>query len=152
MFKSSFLNITNSLRPLNQRKTYTVGKDDYVEKYIKEIKPFHTKIREYKLKYTNQEIHGGIHTDFDLPPFYDASKNKVRPPEPETETDTELMTTYPYKLWKDYYTKHVKSINITNAGSGYVKVPTISFVGGTVEDTGPYTVLGTSTSGASSGS
>ena len=152
LFKSSFLNITNSLRPLNQRKTYTVGKDDYVEKYIKEIKPFHTKIREYKLKYTNQEIHGGIHTDFDLPPFYDASKNKVRPPEPEAETDTELMTTYPYKLWKDYYTKHVKSINITNAGTGYVKVPTISFVGGTVEDTGPYTVLGTSTSGASSGS
>ena len=30
LFKSSFLNITNSLRPLNQRKTYTTGKDDYV--------------------------------------------------------------------------------------------------------------------------
>ena len=151
LFKSSFLNITNSLRPLNQRKTYTTGKDDYVESYINEVKPFHTKIREYKLKYTNSETHDGINTDFDLPPFYESAQAKTRPPQPGTILDETLLTTYPYKMWKDHYTKHVKSLTITNAGSGYTKVPTISFVGGTVEDTGPFTVLGRSSSGASSG-
>ena len=151
LFKSSFLNITNSLRPLNQRKTYTTGKDDYVESYINEIKPFHTKIREYKLKYTNTETQDGLNTDFDLPPFYETAKSKVRPPQPNTDLDASLMTEFPYKMWKDHYTKHVKSLTITNAGSGYTKVPTISLVGGTVEDSGPYTVLARSSSGASSG-
>ena len=151
LFKSSFLNITNSLRPLNQRKTYTTGKDDYVESYINEIKPFHTKVREYKLKYTNAETHNGINSDFDLPPFYDNRNGKVRPVQPGSILDEELLEEYPYKMWKDYYTKHIDSLTITNAGSGYTKTPTISFVGGTVEDTGPFTVLGRSSSGGSSG-
>ena len=151
LFKSSFLNITNSLRPLNQRKTYTTGKDDYVESYINEVKPYHTQIREYKLKYTNTDIQDGLNTDFDLPPFYDVAKSKMRPIEPDAEVDADLLETYPYKMWRDHYTKHIKSLTITNAGSGYTKVPTISFVGGTVEDTGPFTVLGRSSSGSSSG-
>ena len=121
MFKSSFLNITNSLRPLNQRKTYTTGKDDYVESYINEVKPFHTKIREYKLKYTNSETHDGINTDFDLPPFYESAQAKTRPPQPGTILDETLLTTYPYKMWKDHYTKHVKSLTITNLIKNYKK-------------------------------
>ena len=151
LFKSSFLNITNRLRPLNQRKTYTTGKDDYVESYINEVKPFHTKIREYKLKYTNIETQDGLNTDFDLPPFYEKASNSVRPIMPDSDVDSELLEKFPYKMWKDYHKKHVKSLTLTNAGSGYTKVPTISFVGGTVEDTGPFTLLGRSTSGSTNG-
>jgi hypothetical protein len=151
LFKSSFLNITNSLRPLNQRKTYTTGKDDYVESYINEVKPFHTKIREYKLKYTNTETQDGLNTDFDLPPFYDVSNSKTRPPLPEAETDTELLETFPYKMWKDYHTKYVQSIKIINGGTGYTKAPTVTFVGGVKEEVGPYSLLGRSNAGSTSG-
>ena len=92
-----------------------------------------------------------MNTDFDLPPFYDVAKSKMRPPEPYADVDAELLETYPYKMWRDHYTKHIKSLTITNAGSGYTKVPTVSFVGGTVEDSGPFTVLGRSSAGTSSG-
>ena len=73
-----FINVTNSLRPLAQRKTYTIGTDDYVESFIKEVKPFHTKIREYRLGYTNLDIQDGINTDFDLPVFYDVNLDTNR--------------------------------------------------------------------------
>ena len=48
MFKTSFLNAKSSVRPLDQRKTYTVGTDSWIESYINEVKPFASKIREYK--------------------------------------------------------------------------------------------------------
>jgi hypothetical protein len=71
MFKTSFINAKNSVRPLDQRKTYTTGTDTWIESYINEVKPFHTKLREYKLGYTGTDTQDGIFTDFDNPPFYD---------------------------------------------------------------------------------
>ena len=47
MFKTSFINATNLVRQLDQRKTYTTGTDACVESYINEVKPFHTKLGEY---------------------------------------------------------------------------------------------------------
>ena len=143
--KSSFLNVTNSLRPLNQRKTYKTGKDEYVEKYINEVKPYHTKIREYKLAYTSNETLKNLNTDFDLPPFYDINTSKIRPPVPGSVNDTAKMLEYPYNIWNQYHTKYVKEITVVNGGSGYTTAPTVTFLGGTEEDAGPYTVLGRST-------
>ena len=55
MFKTSFVNVKSSVRALDQRKTYTTGRDTYIESYINEVKPFHTKLREYKLGYTSTD-------------------------------------------------------------------------------------------------
>ena len=74
MFKTSFINARNSVRTLDQRKTYTTGTDAWIESYINEVKPFHTKLREYKLGYTGTDTEDGINTDFDNPPFYDADE------------------------------------------------------------------------------
>jgi hypothetical protein len=60
LFKTSFLNVKNNFRELTQRKTYTVGADSYVEEYIKEVKPFHTKLREYKVGYNKLEAQDGL--------------------------------------------------------------------------------------------
>ena len=127
MFKTSFITAVNKVRQFDQRKTYTTGTDDWIESYIKEVKPFHTKLREYKLGYNAPEQHDGVVTDFDNPPFYDATVGKVR--SINVQSDIAKLTTYPWQFWYDYYRKHVQSITVYHGGSGYVKVPTVTITG-----------------------
>ncbi len=144
---TSFINVTNRLRPLDQRKTYNVGNEDFVEDYINEVKPFHTKIREYKLGFSHIDIQDGITTDFDLPAFYDGSNIR----NVDTVADAGVMSRYPYRFWRDNHKKHVTSIVVTKGGSGYITAPTVTLVGGTTKSVGPFAVLGQSNSGASAG-
>jgi hypothetical protein len=62
MFKTSFINAKNSVRPLDQSKTYTTGTDTWIESYINEVKPFHTKTQGiqtgvYRYRHTGRYIH-----------------------------------------------------------------------------------------------
>jgi hypothetical protein len=150
MFKTSFINVKNSVRPLDQRKTYTTGTDSWIESYINEVKPFHTKLREYKLGYTGTDTQDGIFTDFDNPPFYDEAIGKIR--SLNVSSDTDKLTQYPWQMWNDYHKKYVQSITVTHGGSGYQVAPTVTIVGGTTGSTGPFQIQATSTSGATSGS
>ena len=150
MFKTSFINAKNSVRPLDQRKTYTTGTDAWIESYINEVKPFHSKLREYKLGYTSTDTQDGIFTDFDNPPFYDADTNKIR--SINLSSDVDKLTEYPYQMWYDYHKKHVNSITVTHGGSGYQTTPTVTVTGGTTGSTGPFQLQATSSSGATSGS
>ena len=149
MFKTSFVNVTNSVRQLDQRKTYTSGTDSWIEDYINEVKPFHTKLREYKLGYDKTETQDGIFTDFDNPPFYDEAISKIR--SLNITSDTDKLTEYPHQMWYDYHKKYVSSITVTAGGSGYTKVPTVTIVGGTVASTGPFQLQATSSRGPTSG-
>ena len=149
MFKTSFINATNSVRQLDQRKTYTTGTDSWIESYINEVKPFHTKLREYKLGYKDTDTQDGMFTDFDNPTFYDAVEGKIRPL--NVSKDTAKLTEYPWQMWNDYHKKHVSSITVSKGGSGYTKTPTVTLVGGTVASTGPFQILGTSSSGTTNG-
>ena len=144
---TSFINVTNKLRPLDQRKTYNIGNENFVEDYINEVKPFHTKIREYKLGFSNTETQDGLNTDFDLPAFYDGSR--IRNVDPAA--DVGVMSRYPYRFWRDNHKKYVTSIAVTKGGSGYVTAPTVTLVGGTTKSVGPFAVLGQTNSGAASG-
>ena len=144
---TSFINVTNRLRPLDQRKTYNIGNENFVEDYINEVKPFHTKIREYKLGYSNTDTQDGITTDFDLPAFYDGSNTRNVDP----VADVGVMSRYPYRFWRDNHKKHVASIVVTKGGSGYVTAPIVTLVGGTTKSVGPFAVLGQSNSGTTSG-
>jgi len=127
MFKTSFITATNSVRELDQRKTYTKGTDSWIEEYINEVKPFHTKLRDYKLGYTAPEQHDGVITDFDNPPFYDETLGKVRSLVPGS--DTAKLSQYPWQIWHDYHRKHVQSITVYHGGSGYQKAPTVTITG-----------------------
>ena len=150
MFKTSFINAKNSVRKLDQRKSYTPGIDTWIESYINEVKPFHTKLREYKLGYTGTETQDGIFTDFDNPTFYDNETGKIRPL--NVDLDTAKLTEYPHQMWNDYHKKYVSSVTVTSGGSGYTTAPTVTIVGGTTGSTGPFQILATSSRGASSGS
>ena len=127
MFKTSFITAVNRVRQFDQRKTYTTGTDDWIESYINEVKPFHTKLREYKLGYTAPEQHDGVITDFDNPPYYDESTGKIRSIHVPTEANK--LTQYPWQLWYDYHRKHVQSITVYHGGSGYEVAPTVTITG-----------------------
>jgi len=150
MFKTSFINAKNSVRALDQRKSYTTGTDSWIESYINEVKPFHTKLREYRLGHTGTDTQDGIFTDFDSPTFYDAKTGKIRAL--NVDTDTDKLTEYPWQMWNDYHKKYVSSITVSKGGSGYTKTPTVTIVGGTAGATGPFQILATSSSGSTSGS
>jgi len=147
LVKTSFINVSNTFKPLTQRKTYTIGTENYVEEYINEIKPFHTKIREYKLGYTANEIQDGIYTDFDIPAFYDGTTLRNI----NLTSDVALLSQYPYRFWNENYKKYVHTISVSHSGSGYITDPTVTLVGGTSKSVGPFAVLGTNNIGASSG-
>ena len=149
MFKTSFINVKNSVRPLDTRKTYTSGTDSWIESYINEVKPFHTKLRQYRLGYAGTDTQDGIFTDFDNPTFYDSTTGKIRPL--NVTLDTAKLTEYPWQMWNDYHKKYVSSITVTAGGSGYTKTPTVTIVGGTVASTGPFQLQATSSSGSTSG-
>ena len=150
MFKTSFINAKNSVRALDQRKTYTLGTDDWIESYINEVKPFHTKLREYKLGNTTSDTQDGLFTDFDSPAFYDVSLGKIRPF--DVGRDIDKLTEYPWQMWNNYHKKYVSSITVSKGGSGYTKIPTVTILGGTIGSAGPFQIQATSSSGASSGS
>ena len=130
LFKTSFINVTNTFRPLDQRKTYTTGSENYVESYINEVKPYHTKIREYKVGYTSIETEDTINTDFDNPTFYDASEARIRAIDIDGPADSIRITEYPWKFWIDNYKKTIGSITVFNQGSGYTQTPTVTITGG----------------------
>ena len=130
-------------------QTYQAGTDDWIESYINEVKPFHSKIREYKLGYTGTDTQDGIFSDFDNPTFYDASAGKIR--SLNVDRDTGKLTEFPWQMWNDYHKKYVKSITVVDGGAGYTTAPTVTVVGGTVGSTGPFQILGLGTSGSTSG-
>ena len=149
LFKTAFVNVTNTVRKLDQRKNYTSGTDSWVEEYINEVKPFHTKIREYKLGYEGTDTEDGIFTDFDNPPFYDTEQSKIRTL--NVNSDSDKLTEYPYQMWYDYHKKYVSSITVSYGGTGYETAPTVAVIGGTEASTGPFQIQGTSNRGATSG-
>ena len=149
MFKTSFINAKNSVRQLDQRKTYTTGTDNWIESYINEVKPFHTKLREYRLGYDKTETQDGIFSDFDNPTFYDTATGKIR--SLNVELDTAKLTEFPHQMWYDYHKKYVESIIVTTGGSGYEVAPAVTVLGGTTGSTGPFQIQATSTSGTTSG-
>ncbi len=149
LFKTSFLNAKNSVRQLDQRKSYTTGTDSWIESYINEVKPFHAKLREYRLGYDKTETQDGIYSDFDNPAFYDATTGKIR--SLNIDTDTAKLTEFPHQMWYDYHKKYVQSITVLSGGSGYEVAPTVTILGGTTGSTGPFQIQATSSSGTTSG-
>ena len=149
LFKTSFINVTNSVRQLDQRKNYTLGTDSWIESYINEVKPFHTKLREYKLGYVGTDTQDGLFTDFDNPAFYDSEQSKIRPL--HVISDTDKLTEYPWQIWNDYHKKYVTSITVSYGGTGYQTAPTVTILGGTTGSTGPFQIQGTSSRGPTAG-
>ena len=122
-FKTSFINVVNYAGSLDQRSIYKLQNSEYYEDYLKEVKPYHTKIRNFTTNYTVLEPSRTYTTDFDLPATFDTELDKYVT---VNEGDA-LLDSYPWKAWADNYTFGVGSVSISNPGAGYTLTPTVIF-------------------------
>ena len=121
-FKTSFVNITNNIGELNQPAVYRVDNESSFEDYIKEVKPYRTKIRSYTSNYSITDTFGGnTVTDFDLPSYYNSNTNEYE----IVNLTNPLMNEYPWKWWLDNYKYYVERIEVGYPGEGYTSIPTV---------------------------
>lgn len=121
-FKTSFISVENTLGDLDQRPVYKLDNEQYFEDYIKEIKPYHTKIRNYVSKYNAFDEFNGVNsTDFDLPSFFNTVTQKYE----TVGLGSELLDISPWKEWADNYKYQVTEIVIGQEGVGYTQRPNV---------------------------
>jgi hypothetical protein len=132
-FKTSFINVTNYAGGLDQRPVYKLQNSQYFEDYLKEVKPYHTNIRNFTTNYSLLEPTASYSTDFDLPSYYNQDTGRFETIEinssinPSAFTATNTLTNvYPWKSWTDNYICEIGSIIVNNGGVGYTSAPTVT--------------------------
>jgi hypothetical protein len=123
-FKTSFVDITNNIGELNQPAVYRVDNESSFEDYIKEVKPYRTKIRSYTSNYSITDTFGSNNntvTDFDLPSYYNSNTNEYE----IVDLTNPLIDEYPWKWWLDNYKYYVERIEVGYPGEGYTSIPTV---------------------------
>jgi hypothetical protein len=133
-FKTSFVKARHNVGNLNKKITFQNDNLPSYEEYLKEVKPFKSKLREYISDYNYLNISGNLITDFDLPPRWDDATKSIIPQAVKiidnviVGTNADL-TTYPNKNWVDNMSYKIKLVEIADTGSGYAQPPIINFVG-----------------------
>tara|TARA_B110000503_G_scaffold129783_1_gene202386 strand:- start:19977 stop:35876 length:15900 start_codon:yes stop_codon:yes gene_type:complete len=133
-FKTSFIKAKHNVGELGQPINFKNDNLPSYEEYIKEVKPYKTKIREYLSSYDKIDNSQTITTDFDLPPKYISSSNSIQPQVVKVIDDTLVsrsadLDLYPNKNWADNVGYVITDIKLANAGSGYANAPIIKIQG-----------------------
>ena len=131
VYKTSFVKSKHNLGELKQKVTYKNDSLENFEDYIKEVKPYRTKIREYVSSYTKIENTNSMVTDFDLPTFIDSNfiSKTVNINIQDDSTFSSVLSQYPWKNWKENVGFKLKSIEIVDGGSGYISNPVVKIIG-----------------------
>ena len=127
--KSSFIKVINSIGSLTERSVYALDTQDSLERYINEIKPYHTKIREYTAVYNRTDPYQSQSTDFDCPPHYDGA-NPVRSVIYQPNQEFLFQGFMPWRSFADHHRYSIVAVVVVHGGSLYNSLPEISFVGG----------------------
>ena len=133
-FKTSFIKARHNVGDLSKKITFQNDNLPSYEEYLKEVKPFKSKLREYISDYNQLNVSANLVTDFDLPPRWDNETKTITPLSVKVidnaivGTDADL-TTYPNKNWVDNLSYKINRVEIADAGSGYTQAPEINFVG-----------------------
>jgi len=134
-FKTSFIKAQHNVGDLKQYVNFQNDNLPSYEDYINEVKPYKSKIREYLSSYEKIENSQSMVSDFDLPPRYVSTYNKILPQTVKVK-DNEIVNlgsdiaTYPSKHWNDNVGYKVLEINISNPGAKYAGIPVIEISGG----------------------
>ena len=129
IFKTSFVSIVHKFNGLVQTSSYIKDKQKYYEQYIKEVKPYRSKLREYSMNYSGMDVmSNAAFSDFDLPAYYDTDLKMFRVPNGLLPfKDAQALSTRPeYQDWNNNYKFQVESIDIANQGRGFIQTPDIS--------------------------
>jgi len=124
-FKTSFLNATHNVGPLEQKLNYKNDNLSSFQEYIQEVKPYRTTVREYLSRYSTTEPLGQATTDFDLPPTFSTTEGKIV----SISNSNEEIQSYPWRWWLDNQGFGVTAIEVSNAGEGYTTVPNVLISG-----------------------
>jgi hypothetical protein len=130
VIKSSFIDAKNTLSSLDDKAVYKTDDQTYFEEYIKEIKPYKTKIKNFVNAYDGSEIQDGIFSDFDDPVIFDSVTQKYRPTNLSLDDDSTVWNNYPHRFWYDNYKKSIQSIIVADGGANYREAPTVTITGG----------------------
>lgn len=125
-FKTSFIQVKHVVGDFDQRINYRNDSLDSYEKYLEEVKPYRTKIREYTSSYGYTDRVGSALTDFDLQSYYDISQGDIIP----IDTNNDLINNYPWKSWLDDHLYQITEIVLIDSGSNYTEPPTVIITGG----------------------
>ena len=134
-FKTSFIKAKHNVGNLEQKVNFQNDNLASYEEYIKEVKPYKSKIREYLSSYENIDNSQSMISDFDLSPRYITDNDEITPQRIKV-IDSRLVNTdadidiYPYKNWADNVGFEVSKINISNPGKGYIVAPQVTISGG----------------------
>jgi hypothetical protein len=140
VFKSSFIKAQHNLGELTQRPNYKNDSLEDFEKYINEVKPYRTKVREFVSSYNSLDTTNSVITDFDVLPVIEESK-KVTPlklniedkqiisNENSLDISSSILDTYPWKNWFDNVGFEITEVAVVDPGEGYISNPKIEFIG-----------------------
>lgn len=139
--KTSLIDVDHVIRELEPFQVYRRDNQDFVERYIQEVKPYHTQIREFNLIYKGQDEYQGSATDFDLPAYWDAAQGIFVSPVLDNSNPPTLSTTsslpstaavwqtFPYNQWYQNYLQQLSSVTVVDGGSGYTLAPEVVVTG-----------------------
>ena len=125
------MSVEQTQRTLEENVNYIKDNSDDLLNFYKELKPYHTKIREYNVIYDKVDSAGNYVTDFDLPPYYDNETNSYIAPHYTDELTLldgpNWINNYPYAFWVNEFRLFVKEINIIDGGD-YTSAPDVIIV------------------------
>lgn len=130
LFKTSFIKVQQKQRSIKQVPVFQKENQDLVRQYVEEIKPFHTKLREFVVNYDRVDMAYESMTDFDVPAYYLSSSNRYRSPNGSETIDEFILDLEAYQPWRDNHKFNIISIEVVDGGSGYLAVPAITITGG----------------------
>jgi len=129
-FKTSFVKSKHNLGELKQKITYQNDNLESYEEYIREVKPYRSKIREFVSAYEKVDQSRTFVADFDLPAVYNTDTGLIAPISTQIKdgvivADSNLILTEPYSSWYYNVGHSLKSINVRDSGSGYKTAPQV---------------------------
>lgn len=146
LFKTSLIDVDHRIRELLPFQNFNRDNQEFVLDYIREVKPYHVKIREFNLNYFGNDTWLGDCNDFDLPAFFDTQLPVPKFVSPvllpytagatrTNSTDSDFSSTntvwqaWPYDQWFNNHLLTLDSITVIDGGTGYTAEPVVTVVG-----------------------
>ena len=138
IFKTSLVDIENVVSQLGQYRVYRNDYQDSIVDYFTEAKPYHTKIKDYIVRYDQVSQLNVSATDFDCPAYFNTELNRFISPVLDNTgllspsslpSNADIWKQTPWEYWYNNRGLCLKEILIHDGGIGYDPSTKITIVG-----------------------
>ena len=138
IFKTSLVDIENVVSQLGQYRVYRNDYQDSIVDYFTEAKPYHTKIRDYIVRYDQVSPANISASDFDCPAYYDAQLGRFVSPVLDNSglmspnsfpSNADIWEESPWEYWFNNRGLCLREILIYDGGIGYDQSISITIEG-----------------------